>query len=382
MMSPEAKATLMHQGIFVSVCERLAQRSDGEHIQALVRIAIASLVLLYVFLINAGGELAVDQHHASYLAILILLVAVGIFALIVIRPQVSPSRRFMGMVLDFSATSYFMYLMEDMGVIFFAVYLWVTIGNGLRYGTRYLHAAMAVSIASFSVVLANSAYWRTQWGLSTGLLISLIALPLYFSALLKKLKNQHDELKRLYEQMARHATHDSLTDLPNRKHFHDQLAETIASAQQTKGTFTVLYLDLDGFKVINDELGHAIGDRLIESTARRLEECVRKGDMVSRVGGDEFVVLLQDVAPSDVSKIADKIIENLSKPFLFADKAISITTSIGAATYPQDGADASALIHSADSAMYDAKRSGKNCYRICLSKHAPFGPAGIIGLAS
>jgi diguanylate cyclase (GGDEF)-like protein len=381
-MNSETTATPVHRSLFATVRERLAGRPDSEHIQALVRIAIASLVLLYVFLINPGGKFTVGQHHAAYLAISILLVGVGIFALIVIRPQASPSRRFTGMTLDFSATSYFMYVMEDMGVIFFAVYLWITIGNGLRYGTRYLYAAMAVSITSFAVVLANSVYWRTQWGFSAGLVISLIALPLYFSVLLKQLKEQHDELKRLYVQMARYATHDSLTNLPNRKHFHDQLANAITSAEQKKRTFTVLYLDLDGFKAINDALGHTVGDQLIESTARRIEQCVRKDDMVARVGGDEFVVLLHDVASCDVSKIAEKIIENTSKPLVLADKTLSITTSIGVATYPQDGADANTLVHSADSAMYEAKRNGKNGYRIFSNKHASFVPVSINGLAS
>jgi diguanylate cyclase (GGDEF)-like protein len=251
----------------------------------------------------------------------------------------------------------------------------------LRYGTRYLYTAMVMSIVSFAVVLSNSAYWREQWGFSTGLLVGLIALPIYFSILLKQLSRQHDELKKLYEQTARHATHDSLTNLPNRKHFHDQLAETIASARQDHRTFTVLYLDLDGFKSINDDLGHAIGDQLIEHTARRLELCVRKDDMVARVGGDEFIVLLQDVASPDVSRIAEKIVDSLSIPFLLADKALTITTSIGVATYPHDGADVNALIHSADSAMYEAKRNGKNGYRIFSKKHTPLAPVGISGLA-
>jgi diguanylate cyclase (GGDEF)-like protein len=380
-MNSETTATPVHRGLFAGIRERLAGRSDSEHIQALVRIAIASLVLLYVFLINTDEKFTVGQYHAAYLAISILLIGIGIFALIVIWPQASPSRRLTGMALDFSATSYFMYVMEDMGVIFFAVYLWVTIGNGLRYGTHYLYTAMVFSIASFGVMLANSVYWRGQWGFSAGLVISLIALPLYFSVLLKQLQKQHDELKRLYEKMARYATHDSLTNLPNRKHFHDQLANAITTAEQKKVTFTVLYLDLDGFKAINDALGHTVGDQLIESTARRIEQCVRKDDMVARVGGDEFIVLLQNVASVDVSKIAEKIIENLSRPLMLANRSVSVTTSIGVATYPHDGADVSALIHSADSAMYEAKHNGKNGYRIFSGKQTPFVPVSVNGLA-
>lgn len=380
-MNPETTATPVHRGLFASVRERLAGRSDSEHIQALVRVAIGSIGTMYVFFFYASGKLNAGQHHMLFVASCFVLAAIGIFVSVIIQPQASPSRRLVGMALDFSATSYFMYVMEDLAILFFAVYLWVTIGNGLRYGARYLFTAMTVAIISFALVLANSAYWRGQWGFSAGLLIGLVALPLYFSSLLKQLEKQHDELKKLYEQMAKHATHDSLTNLPNRKHFHDQLAKTIASAKQEKRIFTVLYLDLDGFKAINDDLGHAIGDQLIENTARRLEHCVRKGDMVARVGGDEFIVLLQDVASLDVSKIAEKIIEYLSRPLTLADRSLSVTTSIGVATYPHDGADVNALIHSADSAMYEAKRSGKNGYRVCCSQRAPLIAANIKGLA-
>lgn len=373
-MNSETAATPVHRGLFATIRERLAGRSDSEHAQAIIRIVIACIVWVYIFYVNANGNFSSDQHNALFAISCALLAAIGLFALIVIWPQTFPQRRFLGMMLDFSTLSYLMYLMEDKAILFFAIYLWVTIGNGLRYGSRYLYAAMTIGIVSFTIVFSSSTYWREQWGFSVGLLIAQIALPLYFSILLKQLNSQHDELKKLYEQMARHATHDSLTNLPNRKHFHDQLAETVASAKQDERSFTVLYLDLDGFKAINDELGHATGDQLIACTARRLEQCVRKGDMVARVGGDEFVVLLQDVTSADVSKIADKIIENLSKPLMLADRTLSITTSIGVATYPQDGENVNALIHSADSAMYEAKRNGKNGYRIFQNIHAPFIP--------
>jgi diguanylate cyclase (GGDEF)-like protein len=371
-MSTDTTAIADNRGLFAALRARLAARSDSEHVQALVRIVIACIVWLYIFYINAAGGLSADQFHGLFIISCALLVAIVLLVSIVAWPKISPTRRLLGMALDFSTLSYLMYLMEDKGILFFSIYLWVTIGNGLRYGARYLYAAMATGIASYAIVFNNSAYWREQWGFSAGLMIAQIALPLYFSILLKQLNSQHDELKKLYEQMARHATHDSLTSLPNRKRFQDQLAETIALAKQGKQTFTVLYLDLDGFKAINDDLGHAAGDKLIEHTARRLEQCVRKGDMVARVGGDEFIVLLQDVASADVSRIAEKIVENLSKPLMLTDKTLQITASIGIATYPQDGEDAGTLIHSADSAMYEAKRNGKNGYRIFQKIRAPF----------
>jgi diguanylate cyclase (GGDEF)-like protein len=364
MMTPEANTTMAHRSLFDSLRERLAHRPDSEHGQAFIRIIIGGIGLLYILILNAKGLLTADQHHMLYLVYSMFITTVAIFALIVIWPQTSPLRRHLAMVFDFCFTSYFMYVMEGSGILFFPVYLWVTIGNGLRYGKRYLYTAMAISIASFSAVFVSSAYWRAQWGFSIGLLIGLIALPLYFSRLLKRLNEQHSELKKLYEQMARHAIHDSLTGLPNRKHFHDKLAETIVSSERGRKTFALLYLDLDGFKAINDDLGHAIGDQIIEDTARRLEQCVRKDDMVARMGGDEFVVLLRDVTPLDLTKVAEKIIETLSRPFTISNHVLRITTSVGGSTYPQDGVDANTLIHNADSAMYETKRNGKNGYRI------------------
>lgn len=368
LMSSEIGMMSVRLSMLASLRERLAQRSDSEHAQALIRIVIGSLGLSYVLFVNVSGDLAADQQYLLFVASFFVLVATGILALVVIWPQISPPRRFLGMVLDFGVTSYFMYVMQDKGILFFPIYLWVIVGNGLRYGTRYLYLAMVISLISFTVILSSSAYWRAQWSFSVGLLISLVALPLYFSSLLKQLNDQHNELKKLYEQMARHATHDSLTGLPNRKYFHDHLSEMITSAERDKKTFAVLYLDLDGFKAINDALGHAAGDQIIESTARRLEQCIRKGDMVARVGGDEFIVLLREITSYDVYEVADKIIKSLSEPFISTTSALYITTSIGVAMYPQDGAEANVLINNADSAMYEAKRDGKNGYRTCANK--------------
>lgn len=368
LMSSETNVMSVDRGMLSSLRERLVQRSDSEHAQALIRIVICGIGWLYVFFVNVSGKFPAGQWYLLFLASFFVLTAIGVFMLIVIWPQVSPPRRLLGMVLDFSATSYFMYVMEDKGILFFPIYLWVTVGNGLRYGTRYLYMAMAIGLASFAVVFSSSTYWNDQWGFSVGLLISLVALPLYFSSLLKQLHDQHNELKKLYEQMARYATHDSLTGLPNRKHFHDHLAETIVSAKRDRKTFSVLYLDLDGFKTINDALGHGVGDQIIENTARRLEQCIRKGDMVARVGGDEFIVLLREIASFDAPKVAEKIIGVLSEPFVITSSTLYITTSIGLASYPQDGTDVNALIHNADGAMYEAKRNGKNGYRIYGNK--------------
>jgi diguanylate cyclase (GGDEF)-like protein/PAS domain S-box-containing protein len=160
------------------------------------------------------------------------------------------------------------------------------------------------------------------------------------------------------------AQHDSLTDLPNRVLFNDRLVQSIALAQRNRHRLAVLYLDLDKFKHINDSLGHEIGDRLLQSVAHRILKCLRGSDTVSRQGGDEFVVLLSNLAHGrDAALTADKILLALAKPHQIGEHTLQLTVSIGIATYPEDGADLDTLLKNADFAMYHAKESGRNDYQ-------------------
>jgi diguanylate cyclase (GGDEF)-like protein/PAS domain S-box-containing protein len=157
------------------------------------------------------------------------------------------------------------------------------------------------------------------------------------------------------------AQHDALTDLPNRLLLTDRLNEAIELALRYRRQLAVLYLDVDRFKHINDSLGHVIGDRLLQSVAQRLLECVRASDTISRQGGDEFVILLPEVAhPQDAALCADKMLEALRVPHRIDDHELHVTASIGISTYPDDGTDCESLIRRADFAMYDAKDNGRD----------------------
>ena len=160
------------------------------------------------------------------------------------------------------------------------------------------------------------------------------------------------------------AYHDALTGLPNRMLFNNRLALELNRAQRNQQKFAVMLLDLDRFKDVNDTLGHTMGDRLLQHVGKRLENILRKSDTISRMGGDEFIILLPEITGvKDAEKIAEKIIEAIRKPFQVEGHKICITTSIGFSIYPDNGENADTLIRNADIAMYHAKELGRDTYQ-------------------
>ena len=177
------------------------------------------------------------------------------------------------------------------------------------------------------------------------------------------------ERAQAQERLQYLAHHDSLTGLPNRALFLERLDHALTRARWTKRPLAILFLDLDRFKNINDTLGHDIGDSALRVASERLLSCVREGDTVARFGGDEFTVLLEDMANTDdVPAIAQKIIDILSRPFVVGDREFVITASIGISLYPNDGDDSLRLLRNADTAMYRAKDQGRNKHQFYSSE--------------
>jgi two-component system cell cycle response regulator len=178
------------------------------------------------------------------------------------------------------------------------------------------------------------------------------------------------EVRLLYKELAQYsrkqqelALHDPLTGLPNRRLLEDRIETTVQHAVRHQRKAAVMYLDLDGFKIINDTHGHAYGDEILKQVAQRLVGSSRKEDTVARVGGDEFVIVLGDVTGlNDAREPASKLIEVVSEPYLVNGLTLRLSTSIGIALFPDNADSVSELIHAADNALYDAKRSGKNRY--------------------
>jgi len=174
-------------------------------------------------------------------------------------------------------------------------------------------------------------------------------------------KRIEEELKKTAAELHHQAYHDSLTGLPNRKQFYERLAQCLENARNNNKLVALLFLDLDGFKQVNDKLGHDMGDQLLKLVATRLTGCLRGSDVVSRLGGDEFTVILPAVPKvEDATRVAEKIIMTLAEPFLLQENKVLITVSIGISLYPLNGEAADILIKNADAAMYSAKELGRN----------------------
>jgi diguanylate cyclase (GGDEF)-like protein/PAS domain S-box-containing protein len=172
--------------------------------------------------------------------------------------------------------------------------------------------------------------------------------------------------KNAERQIVYQAYHDALTGLPNRMLFYDRLAQALTLARRDERGLAVLFLDLDQFKLVNDTLGHAAGDRLLVEISRRLQHTLRESDTVARVGGDEFTLLLRNIDEgTDAARAAQKVLEAIARPAEVDGQRLYLTTSIGISLYPADGEEAEALMTSADIAMYRAKELGRNRYQLC-----------------
>lgn len=178
-----------------------------------------------------------------------------------------------------------------------------------------------------------------------------------------KLNTKNEQLEKSYERINYLAYHDSVTDLPNRVHFMEYLEKKIANIENSHQTIAILFIDLDNFKLVNDSLGHSMGDHLLNEVANRLKPLVNDNELLSRLGGDEFIYLIEDGDEQYATDTATKIIQCLEEAFNIKGHEIYISPSIGISIYPIDGHDVESLIKRADAAMYLAKKQGRNTFQ-------------------
>lgn len=258
-----------------------------------------------------------------------------------------------------------------MGISFKGVHLIACLAGYLLIRKWYIPVLeVGWSLLSYSFVLdfldefaKGPEIWNTTIeGLfrATGLLLIVLGLSL----LRKRRQMELVKVKQVAETTRHQLYHDTLTGLPNRVLFEDRLTLELAHAQRDKQGLAVMFLDLDHFKLINDTLGHWVGDQLLQDVADRLKNALRGADTVARMGGDEFALLITQVTHAEnVVKVVQKIFHALNPPFNFGDHEFHITTSIGITLYPNDGKDTQTLLKNADTALYRAKEQGRNIYQ-------------------
>ena len=206
----------------------------------------------------------------------------------------------------------------------------------------------------FSYTLGSAArkYTQVVWLIMLVAVLMMLSLAYWVSRrLLLSFETSHDELQH-------RAYHDVLTQLPNRAMFMDAFKRSLHRLERSGGSGSLLFVDLDHFKAVNDTLGHEMGDLLLQQVAQRIQDCVREGDLVARLGGDEFVVLVE--GPDDTHRMAEKILEVLRPDYQLGAHRAHVSASIGVSCFPDDGRELDVLLSAADSAMYRAKTAGRD----------------------
>jgi diguanylate cyclase (GGDEF)-like protein len=224
------------------------------------------------------------------------------------------------------------------------------------------------------VVINRASWWTTGHAflLLAVVLVGTMAVLAWVVALRRRVAQQTSLLRQSEERFRHMALHDALTGLATRLLLEDRLGMALVSARRHRTKVSVLMVDLDGFKEINDTHGHRAGDEVLRVTARRLQDAVRKEDTVSRLGGDEFVALLPGLSdPQVAERTAARIVETLAVPIPLADQKVPVSVSVGVCTASGEELDADHLMRCADTALYRAKANGRNCYAVETPELAP-----------
>ena len=243
----------------------------------------------------------------------------------------------------------------------------------VRRGEGKTHMDHFRELVNELIVTERERYTRVNELSERGRKYGLIAYVVVFAVALAvsvvtyvALTRQLNEKRRLTERLEHEASHDALTLLPNRRFFLDWLRHAVAQSRRDNSVVGLLYMDLDGFKRINDEFGHAVGDQVLELAAARFRGTLRESDFLARLGGDEFAVVMPSApSESDAARLAERLIASLETPLLPFLKDHPVGTSVGIAFYPADAGDHASLVKAADAAMYAAKRGGKRQHRLC-----------------
>ena len=339
-----------------------AQRELGYKVRFL-RLALWLVVL-------TGGLLGIYQLIVTPLMGMVnmLIVVVSLFCLFLLKRRPEQIERIANLTLGavFVGASLAYLFLHDSTVrigVFFPFVAGAFYLQGARIGLRWLLAVVAMILAGHLLPWFPDAY-STLEITAACLYLSILFAVLYN---FEKVRSEHLEQEKQLENIAHF---DVLTGVPNRMLLADRLAQALARTKREQGLMAVCYLDLDGFKSVNDNFGHEAGDQVLVEVTRRIKETIREDDTVARLGGDEFVLLLVGLqAPEECVSSLHRLLLAINQPVQLREKSLRISASIGVSLYPEDEQDADTLLHHADQAMYIAKQSGKNRYHLFDAKN-------------
>lgn len=318
-------------------------RSSFLQLQTLV-----TLVLSYQLLFGEHPLLTGEAQMGALLALMLICGSLIVLPAGVVGASWFPSLLALG---DTAITTGLIYLSGEASSDLYLTYFAIILITTTTRSPKQMFALLSVVCAIYGILLYREV-WETRV-LSEHHLLRvpfLLIMAIFYS--------------RTVESVRYLSQYDSLTGLPNRLQFQRLVAKRLAHAGYAEPQIAVLFLDLDGFKLINDTLGYRIGDQLLKGVAARLKQCLRKGHTLARQGGDEFAILLEDISSSEqVARLAQEIIGTLAPAFKLGGREVFITTSVGIALYPQDARDTDSLMKNADAAMSHAKQQDKNVYQ-------------------
>ena len=326
------------------------------------------LICTFVGLCGLGVIATFTRVPLSVMATGVAFLLYALFYLVLVRRRPVPThtRRGFAVLVDNLANIYIAYFGGPFAAYAGFLFL-VTIGWGLRFGRHYLVLATAIAILGMVCNLVVSPYWEENLLFGATLIFGLLANTLNASILQGRIATANRQLAEKVEEVSRLAWQDQLTKLPNRPYFRERLGQMLAAAARSSRQVALLLFDIDGFKAVNDTLGHEAGDRLLREIAERVGRRVRQADTFARVGGDEFVILM-DIAhdKSDAIPVAETVVGAIAEIDTFAGQGLRVGASVGIACSGGISAReriADELLIQADRAMYEAKRAGKGRYK-------------------
>jgi diguanylate cyclase (GGDEF)-like protein len=334
----------------------------NEKIQIFIRLAFIAIsnVSIYYYYFYVDNKNIETHSFASLMVAPTFVFTFNLIYLVVVKyfPYVLQQQRLaVALIIDITFSTYVMYLVDALAAYYAGAFLWFSIGYGMRYGKKVAHLAYVITIMSWSTLIVTSQFWIEHFAFGIGWLVTFIVLPLYYFKLVDKL-HENIEILHLYAEKYEHrASHDQLTGLANRILFDKELQDYINNFKIRSEKFALFFIDLDKFKVINDTLGHDIGDKVLIEASRRLKSVIYH---TYRLGGDEFVCICTYKNRKELNGKVQDLMMSLTLPC--PNHKVDLSGSIGVACFPADAKNAFDIKKRADIAMYAAKNSGKNRY--------------------